>query len=271
MSTVSSTSKPVVWITGASSGIGKAFAKKYALHGSDLILSSRRKEELEKVKDELIEISPRSEILILSLDLAKEEELADKAQEAWDWKKRIDVLLNNGGISQRSLFLESEMSTLRTLMEVNFFGSLALTRYVLPKMVEQGSGHVLVTSSVAGKFGTKFRSGYAASKHAIQGAFDSIRQEMYEYNIAVTLICPGPIKTAITQNSLTGDGKAFGKMGDLHTQAMDADEMVQKIWKKVVARKEEIVVSGFKERFALLLKRIAPSLLNKILQRTKVV
>ncbi len=271
MSITPSRSKPVVWITGASSGIGKAFAKKYALQGSDLILSSRRKDELEKVKDELASLSPQSEFFILTLDLAQEADLEDKAKEAWKWKNRIDVLLNNGGISQRSLFLESDMSTLRTLMEVNFFGSLALTRYVLPNMVQQGSGHVLVTSSVAGKFGTKYRSGYAASKHAIQGAFDSIRQEMYEHNIAVSLICPGPIKTSITQNSLTGDGKAFGKMGDLHTQAMDADEMVHKIWKQVVARKEEIIVSGIKERFALLLKRLAPGFLNKILQRSKVV
>ena len=262
---------PVVWITGASSGIGKAFAKQYAKDGAHLILSSRRIDELEKLKSELSSFS-NGDILVLPLDLsAGDVALQEKTEQAWAWKTKMNVLVNNGGISQRSLFLETDMQTIRRLLEVNVFGALSLSRFILPNMVTQGSGHIIVTSSVAGKFGTKYRSGYAASKHAIQGAFDSIRQEMYEHNVDITLVCPGPIKTAITQNSLTGDGKAFGKMGDLHTHAMDADEMLRRIWPKIKARKEEIVVSRPKERLALLLKRAAPGLLNRILKRSKVV
>ena len=257
-----------VWITGASSGIGEAFARAFFKDGARLILSSRRKEELERVKSELG--ADDSQIYILPLDLANSEPLAQKTEEALKAFGHIDVLVNNGGISQRSLFAETDMDTIRRLMEVNFFGSAELTRHVLPSMMERNSGHIIVTSSVAGKFGTKYRSGYAASKHALQGLFDCIRQEMYEYNVAVTMVCPGPIKTKITQNSLTADGSSFGKMGDLHKGAMDADEMVSRIWNKIKAQKEEIYISSPKERLALLIKRISPRLLNIILKNSQV-
>lgn len=258
----------IVWITGASSGIGEAFAKAFFKEGAKLILSSRRKDTLIEVQNYLG--ADNSNCYILPLDLSDPDSLSKKAEEALAAFGRIDVLVNNGGISQRSLFAESDMNTIRRLMEVNFFGSAELTRAVLPSMMAQKSGHIIVTSSVAGKFGTKFRSGYAASKHALQGLFDCIRQEMYEYNVAVTMVCPGPIKTNITQNSLTADGSDFGKMGDLHKTAMDADEMVSRIWGKIKNQKEEIYISSPKERLALLVKRISPRLLNIILMNSKV-
>lgn len=258
----------IVWITGASSGIGEAFAKAFFNEGAKLILSSRREEELNRVMTKLSATSDNC--YILPLDLSKPETLKEKAEEALAAFGGIDVLVNNGGISQRSLFAETDMETIRRLMEVNFFGSAELTRAVLPSMMEQKSGHIIVTSSVAGKFGTKFRSGYAASKHALQGLFDCIRQEMYEYNVGVTVVCPGPIKTNITQNSLTADGSDFGKMGDMHKIAMDADEMIARIWKDIKKQKEEIYISSPKERLALLVKRISPRLLNIILKNSKV-
>ncbi len=257
-----------IWITGASSGIGEAFAKKFFKEGAKLILSSRRKEELDRVKEDLG--AYESNCFILPLDLADSESLPQKAEEALAAFGGIDVLVNNGGISQRSFFAETDMETIRRLMEVNFFGSAELTRAVLPTMMKQKSGQIIVISSVAGKFGTKFRSGYAASKHALQGLFDCIRQEMYEYNVGVTMVCPGPIKTNITQNSLTADGSNFGKMGDLHKSAMDADEMVARIWNDLKKQKEEIYISSPKERLALLVKRISPRLLNIILKNSKV-
>lgn len=258
-----------IWITGASSGIGESFAKTFYKEGANLILSSRRVEELERVKSELG--GDDETIKILTLDLAEPASLEDKSKQAHELFGGIDVLVNNGGVSQRSLFAETDLDTIRRLMEINFFGSVALTRFVLPHMMEKKSGHIIVTSSVAGKFGTKFRSGYAASKHALQGIFDCIRQEMYEYNVDVTMVCPGPIKTNITQNSLTADGSSFGELGNLHTSAMDADEMVRRIWNGITSRKEEIYISSPKERLALLVKRISPWLLNRILKRSKVV
>jgi short-subunit dehydrogenase len=258
----------IVWITGASSGIGESFAKAFFNSGARLILSSRRPDELERVKKELG--GNDENIKILPLDLAEADALQQKTVDALALYGTLDVLVNNGGISQRSLFAETDMYTLRRLMEVNFFGSVALTRFVLPTLIEKTSGHIIVTSSVAGKFGTKYRSGYAASKHALQGMFDCIRQEMYEYNVAVTMVCPGPVKTQITQNSLTADGSKFGKMGNLHSSAMSADEMVRRIWPKIVARKEEVYISSPKERLALLLNRLSPRLLNLVLKNSKV-
>ncbi|HCI69958.1 MAG: short chain dehydrogenase [Bacteroidetes bacterium] len=258
-----------VWITGASSGIGEALAKAYFREGANLILSSRREDALEKVRATLDD--DHSRIKILTLDLSLSDTFVTKTADALSLFGSIDVLVNNGGISQRSIFEETDLDTVRKIMEVNYFGSVGLTREVIPHMIAKKKGHIVVTSSVAGKIGTKYRTAYSGSKHAVQGFFDSLRQEMYEHNIAVTLICPGPIKTNITKNALTGDGSSFGKMGDMHDQAMDADEMVSKIWSRLVSKKDEIVVSGWKERMALLVKRISPALLNRILKNSKVV
>ncbi|HET8866197.1 MAG TPA: SDR family oxidoreductase [Gracilimonas sp.] len=257
-----------IWITGASSGIGEAFARAFYKEGANLILSSRREDALLEVKDSLG--GDTENVKIITLDLTDTETFTMKAKEAIGTFGQIDVLINNGGISQRSMVLESEMSTYRRLMEVNYFGAVGLTKEVLPHMVERQSGHIIVTSSVAGKIGTKFRSGYAASKHAVQGFFNSLRQEMYEHNIAVTLLCPGFIKTNISKNALTGDGSKFGEMGDAHSKAMTADEMVAKVMPKIKAQKEEIYVTGFKEGLAIWVQRISPTLLNKILKNQKV-
>jgi len=259
----------IVWITGASSGIGEALAKAYYQDGASLILSSRRQEALDEVKTKLG--GDGSRIKVLTIDLSQPDTFATKTADALSFFGTIDILVNNGGISQRSIFEETDLETVRKIMEVNYFGSVGLTREVIPHMIAKKSGHIVVTSSVAGKIGTKYRTAYAGSKHAIQGFFDSLRQEMYEHNVAVTLICPGPIKTNITKNALTGDGSSFGKMGDLHDTAMDADKMVSRIWNKLSSRKDEIVISGWKEKMALLVKRISPRLLNVILKNSKVV
>lgn len=259
----------IVWITGASSGIGKALAKAYYNDGAKLILSSRREEALEAVKKE---INPNADdIKILALDLSKSDLFDDLVQHAIALFGKIDVLVNNGGISQRSLLINTQPSTLRALMEVNFFGTTLLTKAILPYLIKQKEGHIVVVSSVTGKFGTKLRTGYAASKHALQGFFDSLRHELYAHNIDVTVICPGFIKTNISLNALKGDGSTYGIMGDNHADAMAPDEMVRKIWNKLYKRKDEIIVSAFKERFAVTLKRISPTLLNKILKKSKVV
>lgn len=257
-----------IWITGASSGIGEAFTRAFHKEGANLILSSRREDALREVKESLADDT--SNVKIITLDLTEDDSFPQKTQEALNAFGQIDVLINNGGVSQRSEVLESEMSMYRRLMEINYFGSVGLTKQVLPHMVERKSGHIIVTSSVAGKMGTKYRSGYAASKHAVQGFFNSLRQEMYEHNVAVTLLCPGFIKTNITKNALTGDGSKFNKMGDAHSKAMTADEMVAKVMPKIKAQKEEIYVTGMREGLALWIQRVSPTLLNKILKNQKV-
>ncbi len=259
--------KKVVWITGASSGIGEALAYEFNKKGTHLILSSRRIEELTRVKEACIDHVDT--VKILPLDLADTGELSGKVQEAISLFGSVDMLINNGGISQRAYAADSNMETIRQLMEVNFFGTIALTKAVLPFMIEQNSGHIVVISSVMGKLGTKHRSAYAASKHALHGWFDCLRQEMYQHNIHVTLVCPGFVKTNITVNALTADGEKYSRMEDAQKKAMNPEEFARKLLPKLAKEKEEVYIGGY-EILAVYMKRFFPGILNRILRRVKV-
>jgi short-subunit dehydrogenase len=259
--------KKVVWITGASSGIGEALAYEFNKKGTHLILSSRRVEELIRVKegchnhDETVKVLP--------LDLSDTDELPARVENAISLFGSVDMLINNGGISQRAYAADSSMETIRQLMEVNFFGTIALTKAVLPYMMEQKSGHIVVISSVMGKLGTRHRSAYAASKHALHGWFDCLRQEMYQHSVDVTLVCPGFVKTNITVNALTADGLKYSKMEDAQKKAMSPEEFARKLLPKLAKGKEEIYIGGY-EIAAVYMKRFFPGILNKILRRAKV-
>lgn len=255
----------VVWITGATSGIGEALAYALAERGAKLILSSRRIEELKRVKENC----ETNEVNIIPLDLADAEKISEKAKKAVGFWGKVDYLFNNGGMSQRSFAVDTDMEVIRRVMEVNFFGTVALAKAVLPSMIEQRSGHIVVTSSVMGKFGTRYRSTYAASKHALHGWFDSLRQEVFDKNIIVTLVCPGFIKTDITVNSIEGDGSKHGKMSDGQAHGMLPEGFVEKLLPKVLKGKEEIYIGG-NEIMGVYLKRFLPRLLNKILRKAKV-
>lgn len=259
--------KKVIWITGASSGIGEALAYAFNSRGSKIILSARRVEELERVKQNCKE--SEETVKILPLDLTETEKMPQKAREARQLFGGLDMLINNGGISQRALAVEASMATIRKLMEVNFFGTVALTQAVLPDMIKQKSGHIVVISSVMGKLGTRFRSSYAASKHALHGWFDCMRQEVYEHNIDVTLVCPGFVKTHVTVNALTADGKKYNRIEDAQKKAMPPEVFAEKLIVKLARGKEEIYIGG-KEILTIYLKRWVPSLLNRILRRIKV-
>ncbi|MCC5942450.1 MAG: SDR family oxidoreductase [Balneolaceae bacterium] len=259
--------KKVVWITGASSGIGEALAYEFNKRGALIILSSRRENELERVKEACIDAEER--VKILPLDLADANSIEEKAEEARNLFGSVDMLINNGGISQRAYAVESSMETIRQVMEVNFFGTVALTKAVLPGMIEQKFGHIVVISSVMGKLGTKHRSAYAASKHSLHGWFDCLRQEMYEHDVHVTLVCPGFVKTNVTVNALTADGDTYNKMDDAQKTAMSAEEFARKLMPKLAKLKEEVYIGGY-EILSVYVKRLSPRLLNKILKRTKV-
>lgn len=257
----------VIWITGASSGIGEALAYALNKRGARLILSARRVDELERVQ--ALCDNGDTKVKILQLDLADAGSIESKAEEAIELFGRVDMLFNNGGISQRALALDATMDSVRRMMEVNFFGTVAITKAVLPQMLERGHGHIVVTSSVMGKIGTRYRSAYAATKHALHGWFDCLRQEVLREGIHVTLVCPGFVKTDITKNALQADGTPFRKMGELHKKAMTADQFAEKLLPKVSSGKEEIYIGG-KEILTIYLKRFMPKLLNKLLLRMKV-
>ena len=256
----------VVWITGASSGIGAALAKIYAEKGTKLILSSRRVPDLEKVKSEC----PISEnVKILPIDLNDFDKAAVEVQKAFDFFGTIDILINNAGISQRSLIADTQFDVFKKLIEIDYLGTVALSRALLPFFIKQGGGHYVVVSSVMGKYGSPFRSGYAAAKHALHGFFDVMRMEHQKDNIYVTMICPGFVRTPIAMNSLRGDGSVLG-VDDLATRkGMKVEDFAQKMFRSVEQKKWEVSFGG-KERLGVHLKRLSNKLLHSIVIRSKV-
>lgn len=256
----------VVWITGASSGIGAALAKIYAEKGTKLILSSRRVPDLEKVKSEC----PISEnVKILPIDLNDFDKAAVEVQKAFDFFGTIDVLINNAGVSQRSLIADTQFDVFKKLIEIDYLGTVALSRALLPFFIKQGGGHYVVVSSIMGKYGSPFRSGYAAAKHALHGFFDVMRMEHQKDNIYVTMICPGFVRTPIAMNSLRGDGSVLG-VDDLATRkGMKVEDFAQKMFRSVEQKKWEVSFGG-KERLGVYLKRLSNKLLHSIVIRSKV-
>lgn len=258
----------IVWMTGASSGIGEALAYEMAAKGAKLILSARRQPELERVKAGCVDRGALAEdIVILPLDVTDEAAMPTKVDEARNEWGRIDMLLNNAGISQRSLCMDTEMATYRQLFEVDVFGQIALTKLVLPIMVKQGSGHLAVTASVAGKIGVSKRTGYCAAKHAMMGFFDALRTEVTRHGIRVTTITPGYIRTAISENALKGDGSAFGETDNNIAGGMEVTKCAQVIMRGFEKGKYEIPVGEGVEMKALLIKRFFPNKLFKIVER----
>ncbi len=254
-----------VWITGASSGIGEAMAYAFSKANATLILSARRQEALEKVK---ANCSNPDKVHILTVDLAKEDELPSKVEQALALSPRIDVLVNNGGISQRAKVLDTEMEVYHKLMQVNFFGTVALSKALLPHFVKNGSGQFVVTSSLMGKFAAPFRSGYAAAKHALHGFFDGLRSEYYDNGVRVTMVCPGFVSTDISKNSLSGDGAKHGAMDEKTEQGITAEQCAQKIVKATYRQKEEVYI-GRSEILAVYLKRFFPSILSRVVRKAK--
>ena len=256
----------VVWITGASSGIGAALAKIYAEKGAKLILSSRRVPDLEKVKYEC----PISEnIKILPIDLNDFDKAAVNVQKAFDFFGTIDVLINNAGVSQRSLIADTQFDVFKKLIEIDYLGTVALSRALLPFFIKQGGGHYVSVSSVMGKYGSPFRSGYAAAKHALHGFFDVMRMEHQKDNIYVTMICPGFVKTPIAMNSLGGDGSVLG-VDDLATRkGMKVEDFAKKMFRAVEQKKWEVSFGG-KEILGVIFKRLSNKLLHSLVIRSKV-
>ena len=256
----------VVWITGATSGIGEALAKEFALQGAKIIISSRRIEELERVKN-LLKL-PEGDLLILPLDLEDLSNINILSQLVINKFGRLDILVNNGGISQRSLTKDTSIETDRKLMEVNFFGTVALTKSVLPYFLKQKGGHIVVVSSIVGKFGFHLRSAYAASKHALHGFFESLRMEIYNENVKVLIVCPGKIRTNISINAYTGDGSKHGKMDDSTNKGLSPEDCARKILKGIENNKEEILIGG-NDIKAVFLKRFFPTLFSIIIRKQK--
>lgn len=263
----------VVWITGASSGIGEALAYELAKKGARLILSARRKEELERVKGNCV-ASAQPNVHTLPLDLTQTETLKLSTEAAIQIFGHVDILVNNGGVSQRSFAKDTILDVDRQLMEVNYFGTIALTKNILPHFLKRKSGHFVVVSSLTGVFGTPLRSSYAATKHALHGFFDSLRAELWKEagdDIPVTLICPGFIKTALSSGAVTGDGSPIGKKDEAQFKykGKAADWCAVKIVRAIEKKKEEVYIGGI-ERFGIPFKRFFPRWFSKYIRSASI-
>ncbi len=253
----------VVWITGASSGIGAALAEAFSREGATLVLSARRQGELEMVAARCA-----GQPLVLPLDLARSESFPSLVEWVIQHCGRIDVVVHNGGISQRALANETLLDVDRRVMEVNYFGAVALTKAVLPFMLRARAGQFVVISSVMGKIGTPLRSAYAASKHALHGFFDCLRAEVADDGVFVSLLCPGYIRTEVSKNALTGDGSPTNVEGDDIAAGYPAPLAALQILDAVHRKSSEAYIGApGKERLALWLKRFAPGLLERMVRR----
>lgn len=252
----------VVWITGASSGIGEAMAKAFNAEGAIVIISSRRREELERVK---ALCSKPEKVHVFPLDLTKFESISEVSKEVLA-KFNIDILFNNGGISQRSLTAETSIENDRKIFEVNYFGHVQMTKAVLPQMLARKSGHIVTISSLSGKWGFYLRSAYSAAKHALHGFFESLRMEVEDEGIRVTLVTPGFIATEISKHALDKYGNPTGEMDNNQAKGISTEECARQILAGIAAGKDEFGVGG-KEMRALFLHRYFPKLFKKILKR----
>jgi dehydrogenase/reductase SDR family member 7B len=259
--------KKHIWITGASSGIGAGFAEFYANQGFPLIISARRKDRLESLKKQLSHTGVQIQIVVM--DVALEQSIEEAWQVIIENNWQVGTLINNAGISQRSNILETKMSVVRRLMEVNFFGAVCLTQKVAPHMLNNGEGHIITIASLVAKFATPRRSAYAASKHAIIAFMDSLRAELWRDNIRVTTICPGYVKTELSYQALTADGSKQNQLDDGQKNGLSVKDFVSKAMYKIERGSDEVYIGG-KEVLAIYLKRFLPNLFNRVIRTAKV-
>lgn len=253
----------VVWVTGASSGIGEALVLALFQQGAQVILSGRRVAELERVA-----AAAPGRTLVLPFETTDYEALPQVVEKAWAWRGRIDGLINNAGVSQRSLALDTKLDVYRQLIEVDYLAPLALTQLVVPRMAARRAGHIAVISSVAGKVGTPLRTGYCGAKHAVVGYFDGLRAEVEEaYGIQVSVVLPGSVQTSVAVNALVGDGSSRGRSDANIDNGMPVATAADIILAGMAAGQREIPVAEGKELAALQLRTQDPERLYTMLAK----
>ena len=257
----------VFWLTGASSGIGKALALHLSVNDSiKLILSARREIALNEVKT--LCKYPEN-ISVLPFDLANLNDMPEIANQAIKAFGKVDILVNNGGVSQRSLIIETSIEVDKKLMEVDYLGTVALSKAILPHFIKNKSGHFVVVSSLMGKFSTPYRSGYCGAKHALHGFFDALRMEHHTDGIHVTMVCPGFVNTNVAINALTGSGHTQNSQDTATEKGLSAEVFARRMTKAITKKKFEVYV-GKKEVLGIYLKRFFPKILHHYVLRSTV-
>ncbi len=257
----------VAWVTGASSGIGEALAQRLAARGARVVLSARRLDRLEQAADRC----GRERAAVLQLDAADAASFPHKAAEAAGFFGGIDLLVNNAGVSQRSLFEETEPEVIRRLLEIDLLAPILLTRAALPLLVRSGAGHVLLISSLAGRVGAPLRSIYGAAKHGLHGFADSLRAELWSRGVGVTVAVPGFVRTEISLVALRGDGRAHGVMDPGQDRGISAEACAAAIVAAVERGRREVLVGmGSRGTLTLALQALAPGLLARVMRSARV-
>lgn len=256
----------VVWITGASSGIGEALAYEFSRQGARLVLSARRAEVLDDVRARCINAEQH---LVLPLDMTDSASMPRHVVTVLKKFGQIDVLINNAGISQRSLIKDTPLAIDRRVMELDFFGPVALTKAVLPSMLARGQGQMVAVSSIVGLVATPYRSAYAAAKHAIVGFYDALRAEVFDAGVSVSIIFPGFVRTNVSLSAITADGSVHGQVDEQQETAMPADEFARRAVVALAKGETRIIIAG-KEKLAVWLGRLSPELLARVIRKVKV-
>ena len=256
-----------IWITGASSGIGEALALEFAKQGARIILSGRNEKKLAIVKN-CCHNSDKH--LVAAFDICDANQVKSAYEQLKSQNIQIDWLINNAGISQRSLIMETCEDVERKIMEIDYFAQTRLTRLVLPDMIAQGGGKVVMISSVAGLVGTQYRGAYSAAKAALHLWANSLRAELHEQGIKVATIFPGFIQTNVSINALTGDGSTQGTMDNATEQGLSAKAFAQQAYKALIKDEEYIIIAGKKETLATVVNRLSPTKLYKLIRKTQV-
>lgn len=259
--------KKTIWITGASSGIGEALAKEYDNKEHILFISGRKITELERVKSEI----KNALVHIIPFDISDEAASLDAVQTVKDLSSGIlNLLINNAGISQRSLALDTVLEVDKKLMDVNYISQVRLTKAAMPMLLASGEGQIVVITSVMGKIGTPYRSAYAGSKHALHGFFNSLRAELHDKNVSVTIISPGFVQTAISINALTGDGSAQNSMDTGNANGLTPAQFAKKARKAIDNKKKEVIISKLKEKFGVFMYKFFPNIFAVLIRKMSV-
>ncbi|MDA0176750.1 SDR family oxidoreductase [Mesoflavibacter profundi] len=256
----------VIWVTGASSGIGKGLVEHFSKMNCKLIISARNNDKLEAIKQ--ASKTPEN-IAVIPFDLAEIDNLKTVVKTAINYFGNIDILINNGGISQRSLIVDTDISVDKKLMDVDYLGTVALSKALLPHFIKNKNGHFVVVTSLMGKFSSPYRSGYCGAKHALHGFFDALRMEHQKDNIKVTIVCPGFVNTNIAKNALIGDGSLQNKQDQATENGLTITQFCKRMVNAIQKEKFEVYI-GKKEILGVYLKRFFPKLLHKFILKSDV-
>ncbi len=254
-------------ITGASSGIGEAVAKEFLSLGSKVILIAR---SIDKMKDSFKNY-PAENVSFYPFDLTNLDGIEGLISKIITEHKQIDILFNNAGISQFGQFQGSSLKVINDIMQLDYFSVVYMTKYVLEHMIKNGTGHIVTNTSVAGKIPSRNRTAYSSAKYALHGFFDSLRIEVANQNIDITLVAPGRVDTGIGISALTESGKPYGKNDRGHSNGLSVQNAAKKIIKAIKSKKREAVISKWSDiaNLGIILRNFFPSLYFALAKKIK--